>query len=217
MLTQVRACIQTESTGMKNWKERWEEQQQRMAEVERGLENGFYWAKWYGSGEWSPVRVWRDHDGVGVWSISSPHRCRVDQFVFGARIEKSEGIREFQLKVVEWFKICFGDPPDPKASNPRQRAARFAEEAIELMQAAELSREEVIQLVDYVYSRPSGEILDESSGVLTTLAMLTETHGIPLDQCADHGIRMLYVKIEKVRAKHRSMEPSSVIPGEYRG
>lgn len=126
-------------------------------------------------------------------------------------------MKEFQEQVAIWFRTCFGNPPDHNASNPRERAARFAEEAIETMQAAGLTKDEVASLVDYVFSRPKGDLMDEISGSLTTIAALATTHNLNLDECALHGISSLYSKMEKVRAKHRNKPPGSVIPGEYRG
>lgn len=51
-----------------------------------------------------------------------------------------------------------------------ERAIRFGEEALELMQVEGVTADAAHQLVDYVFSRPVGEREQEIGGVLVTLA-----------------------------------------------
>jgi hypothetical protein len=60
----------------------------------------------------------------------------------------------------------------------KERTYRFLEEAIELSQALELSKEDVLKVVDYVYNRPVGQPKQEVGGVMITLLALCANEGI---------------------------------------
>ena len=62
--------------------------------------------------------------------------------------------KEFQDSVKKWTWECFGEKI---ATDKLQRNHRFLEEALELVQACDCTREEAHMLVDYVYGRPVGE------------------------------------------------------------
>ena len=83
---------------------------------------------------------------------------------------------DFQKYCWDWLKPVFGgdDSAYLKAISREERARRFGEEAIELLQAAGLPKSDVLQLVDYVYSRPVGDEAQEVGGTMVTLASLCE-------------------------------------------
>jgi hypothetical protein len=62
----------------------------------------------------------------------------------------------------------------------KERGFRFGEEAIELLQANGTTKEDVLKLVDYVYSRPIGELHQEVGGTMVTLAALCEARGLDM-------------------------------------
>lgn len=118
---------------------------------------------------------------------------------------------DFQDMIGIWMKTCFGYPL-PKVEEKR-RIYRFIEEALELAQAAEMTKEECLQLIEYVYYRPIGEIDDEVSGTITTLAAFCQFHGLSLGLCAKQGLHKCFDKIDKIREKHNSAPTDSPLPG----
>lgn len=84
-----------------------------------------------------------------------------------------------QKNIADWVKRTFGAM---NAINQEERIRRFAEEAIELAQAAGLSESDVARLVRYVYSRPAGEPAQEVGGVSVTLLAYCESMGLSADE-----------------------------------
>ena len=129
-------------------------------------------------------------------------------------IFKAVSIRTFQKRCVHWAIDCFGLK---LVQNKRERDLRFAEEAIELIQARRnVSKEELIRLVEYTYSRPPGEVRQEVGGVVTTLAVLVETElvqvttedgqmeSVPLDflEAGEAEYERIQGLIPQIRAKN---------------
>lgn len=71
-----------------------------------------------------------------------------------------------EARVSAWVTRCFGEA----AMALPERASRLMEEAIELTQAAGVSREVAEKSVAYIYSRPAGEPAQELGGVMLTAA-----------------------------------------------
>ena len=69
----------------------------------------------------------------------------------------------------QWALRSFGAD---HVNNVPVRSLRLAEEAVELAQAAGVTKEKMQALVDVVYSRPVGEIDQEIGGVLMTATVL---------------------------------------------
>ena len=88
-------------------------------------------------------------------------------------------IQTFQRYCKHWnlevFKVL---------GNISERSFRFIEEALELAQATGLTKEEVLRVVDYVYSRPVGEPKQEVGGVMVTLAILCSAADIDLEDAS---------------------------------
>ncbi len=118
-------------------------------------------------------------------------------------------IDEFQAKVAEWLKACFGEDV---AHDKVERIHRFMEEALELFQSLGGTKSEALQLVDYVFSRPWGEPTQEVGGVATTLMALCFAHGFDAQQCAETELSRIWEKIEKIRAKQKAKPKFSVLP-----
>lgn len=119
----------------------------------------------------------------------------------------------FQVKVVEWMLACFGI----KISRDKaERNHRFFEEACELVQAGGCSKEECLQLVDYVFNRPAGVLEQEVGGVTVTLAALCFANEISMNQCAESELGRNLNKIEKIRAKQAAKPQFSPLPEEVR-
>ncbi len=115
----------------------------------------------------------------------------------------------FQARVGLWMDSCFG--PDISADR-MERNHRFAEEAMELVQACGMSRQEAIQLVDYVYDRPVGEPSQEVGGVMVTLAALCLANAMDMTGAAETELARVWTKIEQIRAKQAAKPKHSPLP-----
>jgi len=117
----------------------------------------------------------------------------------------------FQKRVAPWMQECFG----PVISADKvERNHRFLEEALELIQACSCSRNDALQLVDYVYSRPAGEPSQEVGGVMVTLAALCLAQGLDMHAASETELaRILQPEIVlKIRAKQAAKPKGSPLP-----
>jgi hypothetical protein len=115
----------------------------------------------------------------------------------------------FQTRVGEWMKACF---PSEVIGDKLERADRFIEEALELVQATGYSAYRAHALVDYTFNRPVGEAFQEVGGVTVTLAALCNPHGIDMDEAAETELARVWTKIEKIRAKQAAKPVGSALP-----
>lgn len=118
-------------------------------------------------------------------------------------------IWKFQSAVARWLVECFGQDI---AYNKLERNHRFLEEALELVQACGCTKDEALQLVDYVYGRPGGEVDQEVGGVIVTLSALCTARGIPLQQAAITELERINQKIDTIRAKQAAKPKHSPLP-----
>lgn len=108
--------------------------------------------------------------------------------------------RAIQQLILGWATETFG----PVGADPMERARRFLEEALELVQVVGLDDAEAHRLVDYVFARPKGEAHQETGGCGVTLFLLAEVLDLDLieetkrehDRVTAPGMR------EKMQAKH---------------
>jgi NTP pyrophosphatase (non-canonical NTP hydrolase) len=114
-------------------------------------------------------------------------------------------MNDFQIAIDKWIMKCFSEEV---AHNPQERNYRFLEEALELIQACQCSKEDAHKLVDYVFSRPIGDKHQETGGVMVTLAALCNVHNIDMEKFALvelHRINEPEV-IDKIRKKQVSKD-----------
>lgn len=116
----------------------------------------------------------------------------------------------FQDRVQEWCVHCFG--PTVAADIP-ERNHRFLEEALELAQSLGCSRDEALQLVEYVFGRPEGEPHQELGGVMVTLGALSAVNGLDMERAAEDELARVWTKVEKIRAKNAAKPQFSPLPG----
>ena len=123
----------------------------------------------------------------------------------------------FQNAVGEWMHACFGAAI---SSDRQERAFRFGEEALELLQALDCTREEAVALVEYVWARPKGESQQEVGGVMVTLAALCNAQPTrtSMDECGVRELERCWGKIDKIRAKHaaKPVGVRTALPGDPR-
>lgn len=127
-----------------------------------------------------------------------------------------EGMKamNFQSRVDKWMNDCFGEDV---AKNKAERNFRFIEESIELAQSCNASKEDVLKLVDYVFSRPKGEIKNEVGGVMVTLLALCSAYEISNDDCTKSEIDRITEPemMAKIRKKWESKKiKDGPLPGE---
>jgi len=115
----------------------------------------------------------------------------------------------FQDRVGEWIVKCFGDEI---AKDRTERCHRFIEEALELVQACGTTRSECLQLVDYVFNRPSGNVCQEIGGVTVTLAAMCQARGVDMMACAESELKRIWLKIDKIREKQANKPKHSPLP-----
>jgi hypothetical protein len=115
----------------------------------------------------------------------------------------------FQDRIQKWMTACFGHEI---MSDRVERNHRFLEEALELVQSCGTTQSEAQQLVDYVYSRPVGELAQEVGGVMVTLAGLCLAQGLDMNACGETELERVWTKIEKIRAKQAAKPKHSPLP-----
>lgn len=123
-----------------------------------------------------------------------------------------EGVESYQDRVGAWMLACFGTD----ITNDRtERAYRFLEESVELVQSLDVTREEAHRLVDYTFDRPKGETAQEVGGVAVTLATLCTMAGVNLKDAAEAELARVWTKVDQIRAKHASKpkDVRSPLPG----
>jgi len=83
-----------------------------------------------------------------------------------------------QAEILQWANTIFGEAT---ASNTGERIRRFAEESIELVQAAGLDKQAMNDIIDHVYAKPAGNVAQEIGQVGVSLLALAEHLSIPAD------------------------------------
>jgi len=116
---------------------------------------------------------------------------------------------DFQQRAAEWYRTCFAEADRIK---PVERTHRFLEEALELAQANNCSREEAIDLVDYVYGRKPGDAKDEVGGVMVTLAILCHVLGWDMKEAGEVELGRNWRRIAAIREKRKSKAAGSARP-----
>lgn len=114
-----------------------------------------------------------------------------------------------QSRIHAWAVKCFGEDV---VNNKTERAHRFIEESLELVQAVGVSRAECEQVLDYVYSRPVGDVKQEIGGTIITLSVLCSIFDVALDEQAETELERIWEKIDKIREKQLNKPKFSPLP-----
>lgn len=107
-------------------------------------------------------------------------------------------VADFQRQVAGWVRQCFGEEI---AVDRRIRALRFLEEALELVQASDLSADDVLKVLEYVYARPVGELHQEVGGVAVTLSALCSANDISMTKASQVELARCILRTEEIRQK----------------
>lgn len=122
-------------------------------------------------------------------------------------------LQQFQSDMKTWLIECFGNLThrDPAM----QRRYRFFEEAAEVAQAAGMTKDECIKLIDYVYARPVGKLEQEIGGCVTVLCGLAIIHNIDVQTAANTELNRMFENIDRIREKDKTKPINSPLPGAY--
>lgn len=114
-----------------------------------------------------------------------------------------------QSRVAPWMMACFGQEV---SADKLERSDRFLEEALELLQSNDYSKERIAALVEYVYGREKGEAEQETGGVMITLAAYCLAHGIDMHDAGEKELARVWTKIDKIRSKQAAKPTGSALP-----
>lgn len=118
----------------------------------------------------------------------------------------------FQERVRGWALSCF----DVDTVNDKtERAYRFLEEALELVQALGITKGEALVLLNYTFGRPAGDTLQECGGVMVTLAALCGSVGLDMEREGEAELRRVMQPevIKRIRQKQQTKPHGSPLPG----
>lgn len=124
-------------------------------------------------------------------------------------------VPSFQQRVVQWAISCFGANA---RANKVERDYRFAEEALELLQArGNLSKADITRVMDAVYEKPPGRVIQEVGGLMTTLANLCSTakdddgHPIDMMEAGEMELTRIWGDMPKIREKQKTKVREGII------
>jgi hypothetical protein len=141
-----------------------------------------------------------------------PHRYDKDGFCDLCNdIVSVDTPETFQERVHYWLEAAFG----VEASKDKmERVHRFIEEGLELAQSLGCTQHDAHQLVDYVFSRPIGEPLQELGGTMTTIAALSAIFDFNMAEAGEHELERMWQLIDRIRAKQKAKPKYSPLPGQ---
>lgn len=104
-----------------------------------------------------------------------------------------------QWKLIKWAVEMFGTV----ALDPKERALRLIEEALEVVQTVGLTREDIIPVLDRTFNRKPGELGNELGGLIMTAEALAEILNIDLQHEAEREYkRITSIPKEQWQCKH---------------
>lgn len=106
---------------------------------------------------------------------------------------------DIQSRNLDFCLRCFGFS---NTFNKRERAYRYAEEAMELLQAAGLTKSEVEYILSHVYSKEVGDLRKELANAQQTLLALSSAYGIHLEDEVERDLKWANENIPHIREKY---------------
>lgn len=118
-----------------------------------------------------------------------------------ASLKSAASATRRSVQALEWAHATFGEV----AGHPEERAARFIEEAIELVQAVGLPVDLVDAIAGRVYLRPAGQVSKEVGQAMVTLETLAEVMGVVAESEADREFaRIKAIPQEEWSRRHQA-------------
>ena len=109
---------------------------------------------------------------------------------------------DLQEEVGKWLKACFDwNGMYERQMNPKMRALRFYEEATELVQVLNITREQAHAQVDAVYDREVGDIEDEVGGATMGLIGICISCNVNWIAATTKQLKKIWGRIDKIRAR----------------
>lgn len=122
-------------------------------------------------------------------------------------------MEKFQDQVKAMVYGCFGKKA---ASNINERQLRFCEESMELLQATGMDRQQIFEVVDYVYNRKPGMAYQEAGGVMVTLSALLSCIDLHLDGVSSEELTRVIANMDTIREKQKAKPAHIVSPDLYK-
>ncbi|MDX1739573.1 MAG: hypothetical protein R3261_15135 [Alphaproteobacteria bacterium] len=116
-------------------------------------------------------------------------------------MKNSSITQTLQARMDSWMQRCFGKNI---SENIHERNFRVLEECLELVQASGLNKQEAQVVLDYVYSRPAGDVRQEIGGAVLTLSAYCSAHNLDMLAMAEEELARIEKIPDKVREKHRT-------------
>jgi hypothetical protein len=104
----------------------------------------------------------------------------------------------YQERVKDWIGSTFSEEA---VTDIPERCHRFIEEAIELVQALGMPKDDIIRHIVRTYSRPVGDPVQEVGGVMVTLNGLATAAGIDVLTAAETELSANIKNAEAIREK----------------
>ena len=112
-----------------------------------------------------------------------------------------------QSQILDWVRDKFG----AGGVMPRERAARFLEEAVEAAQAAGLPKDEAGRIVGRVFERPAGDVAQEIGGAGMTLEALAESLGVERETATNaEWCRVQTLDDDDLNARHAAKAAAGI-------
>lgn len=115
-----------------------------------------------------------------------------------------------QSRIAAWVRTTFDEAT---ATNIPERALRLAEEALELTQACGVEAVVLHRLVDYVFSRPTGEPAQEIAGTMVTLYSAAHALGVDADAAFEAELERIQQPEVIERVRRRQDEKRAALVG----
>ncbi len=138
-----------------------------------------------------------------------PEKCSDQWLARRLATALTASVEPFQSRVQPWMMACFGAEI---AGDKLERADRFIEEALELVQAGDYPPERAHALVDYVFNRAKGEPAQEVGGVMVTLAALCLASNLDMHAAGETELARIWTKVDAIRAKQAAKPTGSALP-----
>lgn len=113
-----------------------------------------------------------------------------------------------QARVAAWILETFGIE---FLRNGHERTLRAIEEVVELAQAAGVTKEVVHRVVDYVFSRPAGDVEQEIAGSLVTIYGAATALGVDAQAELEKELARINTPEVKERCRRRQAEKRAAL------
>lgn len=112
--------------------------------------------------------------------------------------------RSASLLALDTDKFLRDAFPENRVVDPKVRAFRFLEEAMELAQSLDVTEEQAADLLHYVFDRPKGDVKQELGGCVMTLVATANALDMDFVTSGFDAITEARDRIPAIRAKDKN-------------